>query len=235
MIDMQNNPHKKHRERMRDQLIKKSLSAFYDHQKLEMLLFYSIPVKDTNPLAHALLDRFGSLSGVFDADYQELRKVQGVGENTAVLIKLVQEMAAAYFDDKSSDGILLNTSKKIADFVRFKFLEKKTEEMLILCLDGKMKLVHQEFIAKGTVNATAINKRLIAEIALRHTAASVVLAHNHPSGLALPSKEDFQTSAVILKALKLLGINLIDSFVVASGDVVSICESPMFKKILDEI
>ena len=124
MIDMQNNPHKKHRERMREQLIKKSLSAFYDHQKLEMLLFYSIPVKDTNPLAHALLDRFGSLSGVFDADYQELRKVQGVGESTAVLIKLVQEMAAAYFDDKSSDGILLNTSKKIADFVRFKFLEK---------------------------------------------------------------------------------------------------------------
>lgn len=231
MIDMQNNPHKKHRERMREQLIKKPLSSFYDHQKLEVLLFYSIPVKDTNPLAHALLDKFGSLSGVFDADYQDLRKVPGVGENTAVLIKLVQGMAAAYFDDKSSDGVLLNTIEKIVDFIRFKFLEKKTEEMLILCLDGRMKLVHQEFIAKGTVNATAINKRLVAEIALRHGAVSVVLAHNHPGGLALPSPNDVDTTKSVLEALKLLGINLIDSFVVAPDDIVSIRKSPIFEKI----
>lgn len=231
MKDVQNNPHKKHRERMREQFVKKSLSSFYDHQKLEMLLFYSIPVKDTNPLAHALLDRFGSLSGVFDADYEELRKVPGVGENTAALIKLFQGMAAAYFDDKSSDGILLNTMEKIADFIRFKFLDKKNEEMLILCLDGKMKVVHQEFIAKGTVNATAINKRMIAEVALRHGAASVVLAHNHPGGLALPSSEDVKTTETIINALKLLGINLIDSFVVAEGDVVSIRKSPALRGI----
>ncbi len=231
MKGMENNPHKKHRERLRKQFLDKHLSSFHDHQKLELLLFYSIPVRDTNGLAHRLLDKYGSLSEVFDADYNDLVEIEGVGHNTATLIKLVQEMAAAYLDDKSADGTLLNSTEAIADYVRYKFLEKQTEEMLVLCLDGRMQLIHQEYIAKGTVNATAINKRMIAEIALSHRAAGVVLAHNHPRGLALPSSDDVKTTEAVIYALNHLGIKLIDSMVIAPDDIVSMKESRIFSDI----
>ncbi len=232
-MDLKDNPHKEHRQRMRREFIKRHLESFQDHQKLELLLFYSIPVKDTNELAHTILNKYGSLSAVFDAPYLDLLATEGVGENTATLIKLVQEFAGAYLDDKTADGTILSSTEAIANFVRYKFLEKQTEEMLILCLDCKKKLIHSEYMAKGTVNAAAINKRIAAEIALLHHASSVVLVHNHPQGFALPSNDDVVTTKEIVSALKILGIKVEDSLVVSPEDVVSIKSSRLLANILN--
>lgn len=234
MTGMENNPHKKHRERLRKQFLDKSLKAFHDHQKLELLLFYSIPVRDTNGLAHDLLNKYGSLSAVFDAEYTDLVKTPGIGANTATLIKLVQEMSAAYLDDKTSDVNLLNTTEALADFVRYKFLEKENEEMMVICLDGREKLIHYEFMAVGSVNAAAVNIRTIAEIALARKAASVVVAHNHPRGLALPSREDIETTKDIIRALRILGVKLADSLVVAPDDILSMKESRFIRELFME-
>lgn len=232
-MDLKSNPHAQHRKRLRKQFIESHLQSFHDHQKLELLLFFAIPVKDTNELAHTLLEKYGSLSRVFDAPYADLVSTPGIGENTAVLIKLVQEMAGAYLDDKTAEGTILNSTEAIANYVRYKFLEKQTEEMLILCLDCKKKLIHSEYMAKGTVNAAAINKRIAAEIALMHHASSIVLVHNHPQGLALPSTDDVATTKAIAGALKLLGIKVDDSVVVSADDVVSIRSSRLLMDVLD--
>lgn len=231
-MEAKKNPHKDHRRRMRQRFLKEGLHSFSKHNQLEYLLFYCVPVKDTNVLAHRLLERFGSISAVLDAPYSELLKVDGIGEVAACFLKAIPQISGIYLDDKTNDTNLVNTAERLVDFVRYKFTGKTEEEMLVMCLDCKLKVISYEFIAKGTVNASVINKRKIAEIALFNKASSVVIAHNHPQGLALPSQEDMMATKTIATALKTINVRLLDSLVVADDDVVSIAQSPMLSDLL---
>ena len=214
--------HEGHRERMRKQLKTSGMDSLSDVQVLEMLLYYAAPRGDTNPAAHALLKRFGTLDGVFSAPEAELRKIDGVGEAAAQLLLLVPQVARRCLMSRSMQIQVLDTTSKCGQYLLPFFHGEREEVVYLLCLDAKCKALDCVCIHRGGVNVASIAARKVVKAALDSTATSVVLAHNHPSGLALPSQEDRQTTMVLKAALDAVGVVLADHIIVADDDFVSI-------------
>lgn len=217
--------HNGHRERMKQRFLQEGLDGFTQIQALELLLFYCIPQRDTNSLAHALLERFGSLSQVLEAPVEELRKVPGVGEHTAIFLHLITEAGRFYLVNRSTQEKILPSLESCAEYMLPFFFGRKVETVFLLCLDAKCKALCCREIGEGSVNAAGISVRRVVETALNAGATTVVLAHNHPSGLALPSSEDIQTTRRVAAALSAVEIHLADHIVVADGDYVSLVQS----------
>lgn len=216
--------HDGHRQRLIQRFLEEDLDNFEPHNVLEMLLFYAIPRKDTNELAHVLIDTFGSLKGVFDAPYEELIKVTGIGPNTAALLKLVPSLTRTYY---SSDArsIILDTSEKSGEYFLPYYIGQTEEVVRLACLDAGGKVISNQILHRGSANAAEVNIRKIVNIALRNNAMGVILAHNHPGGLPLPSEEDVATTKSIREALMPMGILLMDHIIVAGQDYVSMARS----------
>lgn len=221
------NLHENHRMRLKQRFIKENLDNFAEHNILELLLFYSIPQKDTNPVAHDLMKRFGSLSGVFDASYDELLKVKGVGSHTATLIKLMPAIFRCYEQDKQDENKILDTTVKLGEYLKPKFIGRSNEIMLLLCFDQKNRLLCCEMLAEGTIDSTPVTIRHIIEVVMRVKAYSVVISHNHPQSWAIPSYQDIQVTKSIKEKLSLLKVHLRDHIIVAGGDFVSMADSGM--------
>ena len=213
--------HEGHRERMRKQLKTSGMDSLSDVQVLEMLLYYAAPRGDTNPAAHALLKRFGTLDGVFSAPEAELRKIDGVGEAAAQLLLLVPQVARRCLMSRSMQIQVLDTTSKCGQYLLPFFHGEREEVVYLLCLDAKCKALDCVLIHRGGVNVASIAARKVVKAALDSNATSVVLAHNHPSGLALPSQEDKQTTMVLKAALDAVGVVLADHIIVADDDFVS--------------
>ena len=216
--------HDGHRQRLIQRFLEEDLDNFEPHNVLELLLFYAIPRKDTNELAHVLMDTFGSLKGVFDAPYEELIKVTGIGPNTAALLKLVPSLTRTYY---SSDerSIILDTSEKSGEYFLPYYIGQTEEVVRLACLDAGGKVISNQILHRGSANAAEVNIRKIVNIALRNNAMGVILAHNHPGGLPLPSEEDVATTKSIREALMPMGILLMDHIIVAGQDYVSMARS----------
>ena len=217
--------HKGHRERLKARFLETGLDSFTDVQALELLLFYAIPQKDTNPIAHALLDRFGSLSQVLDAPLEALKKVPGISDHSASLLRLVTELARFYQVDSAQRTEVLTSLDACGRYLVPRFFGRKVETVFLLCLDAKCKVLCCREIGEGSVNAASISVRKVVEAALSANATTVVLAHNHPSGVALPSADDVQTTRRIAAALSAVEVKLIDHIVVAEGDFISMAQS----------
>lgn len=217
--------HKGHRERLKARFLEEGLDNFTDIQALELLLFYAIPQKDTNPIAHALLDHFGSLSRVLEADVEELKKVPGISDHSATLLALVTELGRYYQVDCARRVEVLTTLDACGAYLVPRFFGRSNETVFLLCLDAKCKVLCCKEIGEGSVNSTSISIRKVVETALSANATTVVLAHNHPSGVALPSSEDVQTTRRIAAALSAVEVHLADHIVVAEGDYVSMVQS----------
>ena len=221
--------HGGHRQRLRQRFAQEGLDNFTQEQVLELLLFYSIPRIDTNELAHHLIRRFGSLAQVLEAPVEELQKVPGIGENSAVLLHLIAEVTRYYQVNRSLHERILNTIEKCGQYLLPFFLGRRNETVFLLCLDAKCKLLCCREISEGSVNAASISVRKIVETALSANATSVVLAHNHPSGMAMPSAEDIETTHRIASALSTVDVILADHIVVCDDDFVSMRQSNMFR------
>ena len=217
--------HKGHRERLKARFLETGLDSFTDVQALELLLFYAIPQKDTNPIAHALLDRFGSLSQVLDAPLEALKKVPGISDHSASLLRLVTELARFYQVDSAQRTEVLTSLDACGRYLVPRFFGRKVETVFLLCLDAKCKVLCCREIGEGSVNAASISVRKVVEAALSANATTVVLAHNHPSGVALPSADDVQPTRRIAAALSAVEVKLIDHIVVAEGDFISMVQS----------
>ena len=222
------NVHEGHRQRLRDRFLQEGLDGFAPHNVLELLLFYAVPQRDTNELAHRLLARFGSLSGVLDADFDELCQVEGVGANVATLLKLVPGLARRYLDDYDENGVVLATIEEVGTFLRPKFIGRNNEMIFLLCMDSRGGVVYGDFIAEGSINAAPMYTRNILEAAMRSHAVSVILAHNHPRGLALPSNADMLATRAVFDALTAAKIRLADHLIFAGSDYVSMRDSGFF-------
>ncbi len=221
--------HKGHRQRLKNRFLKQGLSDFEDHNVLELLLFFSIPQGDTNETAHRLLKEFKTLSNVFDADIGDIIKVSGVGEHTASLIKLIPELLSKYHNDKTKDIKLINSTKSAGEFFLPKFYGKKNEEVHVLALDDKRKIINYEKLFEGTVNASQITIRKVIQFALTANATGIIIAHNHPTGVALPSGNDVNVTKKLISALELMSIQLLDHIIVADDDFVSLADSGYFE------
>ena len=220
--------HDGHRQRLRERFLREGLDNFDELQVLELLLFYCVPRQDTNPIAHALLERFGSLAQVMEADPAELRKVPGVGDNAATFLALVMSASRYYQVNKASSAVILPTIEQCGKYLLHRFHGRRNETVFLLCLDAKCKVLCCKEVGEGSVNSAAVPIRRIVEIALGANATSVILAHNHPSGLAIPSGEDVQTTRRLAAALDAVEIVLSDHIVVAEDDFVSMVQSGVY-------
>ena len=217
--------HDGHREKMRQRFLKSGLDAFADHEALELLLYYAIPRRDTNPIAHALMERYGSLSAVLAAPVEDLKKVEGVGESAAILLKLAPQL---YRKAKMSDAeqeTILSSVERVGAYLLDRFAGEKNEVVYQLCLDRMGKLLACKKLGEGGVTSADLDIRRLVENALLTGASAVVLAHNHPSGVALPSRDDYAATDRAKTALAVVGVALTDHIIVADGDFVSMADS----------
>ena len=220
--------HKGHRQRLKNRFLAEGLDHFNQVNALELLLFYCVPRKDTNPLAHRLLDHFGKLHNVLEASYEELLQVEGMTANAATYLNLVHAAGRYYAKNRSQEATVLENIEQCGQYLMPCFHGLQNETVFLLCMDAKCKVLCCKKVGEGSVNSASISVRRIVETALNANAVSVVLAHNHPSGLAIPSVEDIQTTKRLGRALHAVEIMLVDHLVVAEDDFVSIVQSGQY-------
>lgn len=212
------NMHAGHRQRLKQTLIESDFAGVADINFLETLLFYAVPRGDTNETAHRLLEAFGSLEAVFEADYHSLLQVKGVGENSAFLIKLVNKGARRLCAVNTGKAVYIKSNKMAADVLEPYFIGEKDEKMLAMFLDNGGKLISVTVLGKGVVNTVGFHNRTLIEGAIRTNCASVILAHNHPHGIANPSREDLRMTAGAREALHTINVSLLDHMIYAEGE-----------------
>ena len=217
--------HDGHRKRLKERYRSEGLDGFDDLYVLELLLFYCVPRKDTNLIAHKLLERFKTLAGVFNASSNELLDVEDVGESITAYFSLLKDVWRRYEVQQAKTALPLRSIRQCGDYIRPNFLNRSVETVYLLCLDAKCKAIGCLLVGEGSVNSASISIRKIVEMALNANATSVVLAHNHPSGLALPSAEDIQTTLRVGRALAAVEIVLADHLIFADGEYVSLVQS----------
>lgn len=219
--------HGGHRQRLRNTFLENGLGGMNDINALELLLFYALPRRDTNETAHLLLKRFGSLDGVFSASVEDLCEVEGIGEYAASLITLVPQIMKKSAVSKVREIRQIKNSTEAGTYLLPFFLNEQDEVVYLLCLDAKRSVLCCEEMGRGVVNSVDANVRRIVEKALKVRACSAILAHNHPGGLAIPSREDEIFTRCLYNALETVGIRLEDHIIVADGDYVSVADTGM--------
>lgn len=220
--------HSGHRNRVKDRFRKEGLDSFDEVHALELLLFFAVPQGDTNPLAHELLQRFGSLSQVLEAPAEELEKVPGVGSHVSTLIRLITAFSRYYMVNRTSQFQVLTTTEQCGNYLLPYFFGRRDETVFLLCLDAKCKVLCCKEVGRGSVNSAGVSIRKVVETALGVNATTVILAHNHPSGVAVPSREDIFTTKRLAKALDGVDIILADHIIVADDDFVSLADSRLY-------
>ena len=213
--------HEGHRDRLRERFFAHGLETFNEIEALELLLFYAIPRKDTNPLAHALLDRFGSLEYVLSASEEELCEVPGISKRAAALLMMVPQITRLSQLRRSERILNVTNSRDIINYLIPYFRYERDEMLIMLCMDAQNRVTHTDILYRGVVNSVSFDTRKIVEVALKRKAVSVVVAHNHPDGPAKSSWEDDSATQQIYNALGSVGIKLYDHVIIAGDDYVS--------------
>ncbi|MBE6553024.1 MAG: hypothetical protein E7666_01630 [Ruminococcaceae bacterium] len=214
--------HTGHRKRARDSALKNGMKHCAEHELLEMLLYYSLPRIDTNPIAHALIERFGSVKGVLDAKVSELKAVEGIGDTSAHLIRVMAEILCRYLTDDPEKRYRFDDVGKIAEFLYPKFVGVNVECLYIMLFNNRLNLLACEKLSEGVINCSDVMTRRIAELVITTGAAAVLLAHNHPNGLAIPSLADRDTTDILRQYFDNMNVTLLDHLVFADQKYASI-------------
>ncbi|MEG2360715.1 MAG: DNA repair protein RadC, partial [Christensenella sp.] len=216
--------HDGHRERLKHRFLQHGLDSFEEHEALELLLFFAIPRRDTNPIAHELLARFGSLKNIFNADPADIARTKGVGDNAAVLLKLQSELARKYWMSDIRAHTTISSIASAIDYLTLLFRGKTKEEFYIVCLDAHFRVKHTDRLSRGTATETPVYIRLITETVIRTGAENIIVAHNHPGGSAFPSNKDILSTQQILSAMNAISVPMLDHIIIGENDVFSFSE-----------
>ena len=219
--------HDGHRERKREQFLRHGADSFADHELLELLLYSAVPRRDTNPLAHDLINYFGSLHAVLSAPAEELQKFSGISQSGAVLLKLIPSIYRRAALSAGENEQILDTVEKIGRFFVDLYVAESCEIMYQLCLDAKGRRLNLYKVTDGDPSSVNLNVRKIVENAILSQASMVALAHNHPSGVPFPSPEDREATLRIRDALEMIDVRLVEHVIVADNDYISMWESGM--------
>lgn len=219
---MDKNVHARHRQRLKERFLKDGFDSFSPHEILEFLLFYALPRKDTNAIGHQLVKKFGSLSRVFEAPIEELEKIEGISTHSAILIKMIPIISREYMKDKMDIGTSAAGYKEMGEYFASRFIGVVSEQVVVALLDNSKRVIDIVTLHEGSVSSSAVDVRKIAQLALMKNAPSIILAHNHPGGAALPSPDDIMTTRAISKALELLDIELLEHYVVADEKYIGV-------------
>lgn len=216
--------HKNHRNNMRGKFLKYGIDCFTEHEIIEMLLYHVIPMKDTNPIAHRLLDEYGSVSALFDASYEQLMQ-SGLTHTAATFIKFIQQLATYYNFDKFYD------EKKRLDSALLKkkligLTERSDGEVMILGLyDMSSREIFLGIIdSGGKSSVNLIIEKIVKRVYATASCRLAIIAHNHPSGILFPSQSDVDMTEKVRDELKRINVTLIDHYLIANGDCKSIDE-----------
>lgn len=216
------NPHAGHRQRMRNRFLTHGLAGFHPHEVLELLLFYVQAQKNQNELAHQLLDTFGSLRSVFDAPVEELMKVEGIGEISVTLLKLIPPLSRMYLSEEIAQrSVCLDSIEKMQEYFLGCFTGIMVEQVRAVCLNDRMQMVKSSVVSEGDLNSTGFSLRKLAGFASEAAGNIVILAHNHPTGALRPSADDIKSTMDVYKMLKTIGIQLYDHIIVAKDQALS--------------
>ena len=216
-----------HRNRLRERFLKSGFAGFAEHEVIELLLTLAIPVRDVKPQAKALLECFGSLRGILDAPLTELRSVEGIGEISAISLKIIRESATLYLQEASEGAEVLRDPKRLSNFWRMKIGHLKNEVFAVAYLDSAYRLLHDgvETLQEGTIDRAAVYPRRVVEAALRHQAAALVLAHNHPNGNVEPSEQDKVVTRAVVLAAETISLRIVDHLIVSASGTFSFREA----------
>lgn len=208
------NLHKDHRERMRKKISESGFENLLDHEKLEVLLFGSIPRANTNETAHRLLKRFGSFAAVLDASVSDLAKVEGMGPISAFQLSILPQVAEYYFRDKRVIKTRFTTIDEIGKYAITKFINCEVEKFYLFCFDAKGCLISEELLHTGNVNGAGVDITKIAQFVFRENASKFAVAHNHPRGVCIPSADDLDVTARIMDDFKSFRVDFLEHFIV---------------------
>lgn len=207
--------HDGHRARLKERFLREGLDSFSTHEVVELMLFYAIPQRDVNETAHLLVERFGSLTGILEADIEEIRDVPGVGAHAATMFKMICAVTRRYAIERGEAEMHYTSGKQIGEYLVRLYIGLTVERAYLLMFDNSMKLLDVAIVGEGAVNSVNITPRTLIEKALRRNASVVVLAHNHPNGIAKPSREDITLTMQMRQILDMCGICLLEHYIVA--------------------
>lgn len=232
---MEKGVHDGHRKRTKEEFLTKGFDENTPpHKIMEMLLFYSIPRKDTNEIAHDLVNRFGgTVSGVLDAPIEELIKVDGVSLHTASLIKLLVPIIRCYVTEKNKKTINYSNLDDVCDYLVQKYISFTKEVFSMISFSGNGRNLGFDILGEGNVSEVNISVREVVETALKRKAVCVVIAHNHPNGVAIPSEGDIAVTRHIQTALSHINIKLVDHIIIGGDDYVSMSQTRLLKDIFE--
>lgn len=229
---MSDSVHDEHRKRVKNEFFENGFNENTPpHKVIEMLLFYCIPRKDTNIIAHDLLDRFGSISNLIDAPIEQITDVAGAGINTAMFIKLLRTVFRLYTDEKSIKPESYNSLDDVCEYLAKKYLGFTEEVFSVTTFSSNGKMLGFDIINTGNIGEVHASIRDIIELVLKKNATSVIIAHNHPYGVALPSQSDINTTISIKETLKLVNVRLVDHIIICDDDYISMAQSSQFSDI----
>jgi len=212
-----------HRARLRERFVRGGLESFAEYEAVELLLTLCIPRRDVKPLAKILLGRFGSLKGILDAPLSELKAVEGVGEVTAVGMRIVKETLALYLQQQAEERPALDSVDALIDLWRTRLGELSHEVFEVAYLDHGYRLLKHgvERLEEGVANRASVYPQKVARAALQRHAVYVVIAHNHPTGELEPSPQDLRLTEGVRAACEAVGVKLLDHIIATSDDATS--------------
>ncbi|MBF0347829.1 MAG: DNA repair protein RadC [Magnetococcales bacterium] len=222
--------HEGHRERLLKRLANEGIDNFQDHEIIELLLFFSIPRRDTNKIAHLLIKRYGGLAHVLDADFDMLIQEYGIGEKSAHLLSCLPAIFRRYAQDK-----LDKSNKPLQDpdaTIRYvqPLLSTRIEEVfLLLSLDNQCRIISSSIVSEGTVKEAFIYPRHVVKEALKVNASNVIFAHNHPSGKPTPSKADLNLTDRLIDLFDAMDIRVLDHIIVARDECFSFAKEGILR------
>ncbi len=217
--------HKNHRDRLRRRFIQENgFDSFTDVQILELLLFYAKARGDTNPLAHELLDEFGSLKSVLEARPEMLQKIKGVGPQAATLISMVVPLTRVWNRCAMVVPDRIGNSREAEKYCKSILAGHRTERFYVVALNAQCKILGQRKISEGSLSEVSAYPRMVMETALNYNAHSVLLCHNHPGGTCAPSPEDISSTLQLQRLLNGVGILVLDHIIVAGTSTYSMIE-----------
>ena len=227
--------HDGHRDRMRERINDFGIDSLRDHEMLEFLLFAYVPRRNTNEIAHDLIKSFGSLASVFDSSVERLEKVKGMSHNAAIYLSTMGDVSRRYLSHNRNANIYIGNASGCVEYMNPLLATKTREEVHLLIADSLGMMTKHIVLDKGIVNESHCNVRAIADIALNHEAVSVVLAHNHPSGKAEPSKADVDMTKRIYVVLNGVGVKLTEHIIITRNSYYSFFEEGVLDKLNNSV
>lgn len=228
------NVHSGHRQRMREKAYKNGFDSFEQHELLEMLLYSTVPQKDTNPIAHELINSFGSFHAVFEAPVEELMKISGMTKTSAFLLKMIPEISSEYLHDKvSGQKSYINSSEEAYKYIAPKYIGKTNEIVYVLFMNTAGKLLACEILDKGSFSFANIDSRKLVSLCLKHNAAGIIVCHNHPSGNPAPSSSDMITTKNIRICANSISVKLLDHLIITDKGYTAMREMKQYSHLFN--